>query len=38
MEEVAIYEMSEDRILDIDSERDLLWAEFLLTRSKTLNP
>lgn len=27
----AIYEMPEERICDIDTERDLMWAEFLLS-------
>lgn len=30
MERAAIYEMPEEKILDIDSKMDLLWAEFLL--------
>jgi N-acylneuraminate cytidylyltransferase len=31
MKRKAVFEMSEERIFDIDSERDLKWAEFLLT-------
>ena len=30
MKRPAIFEMPEERILDIDSERDLMWADFLL--------
>ena len=37
MRRAAIFEMPEERILEIDSERDLMWAEFLLAHPETIH-